>query len=174
MNQVYLFTGQPGCGKTSLIKRAVARIKGSAGGFYTEEIRSGDTRQGFRLFTLDGRSAVLAHIYFQSPHRIGKYGVDIDSLDKIGVSAINEAVDSCDIVVIDEIGKMELLSAKFKQAVTEALKSGKKLLGTIMQNPDPFADAIKAQPQVKLLTVTRGNHDKILEELRDWLNPQSP
>ena len=170
MKQVYLLTGQPGTGKTSLIKQAIAGMKGKAGGFYTEEIRSQGVRQGFRLVTLDGHSAILAHAYSHSPYRVSKYGVDIDSLDKVGVSALNQAAQECDLVVIDEIGKMELFSAKFREAVLRILKSGKRLLGTIMLSPNPCADAIKRQPQVNLITVTKANHQQVLEELQDWLN----
>jgi len=170
MKQVYLLTGQPGTGKTRIIKQAIAEVKGKAGGFYTEEIRSQGVRQGFRLVTLDGQTATLAHISFHSPYRVSKYGVDIDSLDKVGVSALNQAAQECDLVVIDEIGKMELFSAKFREAVLNILNSGKRLLGTIMLTSNPYADAIKRQPQVNVITVTRTNHQQVLQELRDWLN----
>ncbi|GAI33057.1 unnamed protein product, partial [marine sediment metagenome] len=157
MKQVYLLTGRPGTGKTSLIKQAVAEMRGRAGGFYTEEIRSGGVRQGFRLVTLDGRSAILAHIDIHSPYRVSKYGVDIDSLDRVGVSALREATEQCDLVVIDEIGKMELFSVSFREAVLRIIDSGKRVLGTIMLNSNPWADAIKRQPQVNLVAVTRAN-----------------
>jgi nucleoside-triphosphatase len=169
MKPAFLLTGQPGTGKTSLIKQAIAGMKGKAGGFYTEEIRNQGVRQGFKLVTLEGQTAILAHIYFQSRYRVGKYGVDVDSLDKVGVSALNQAMQECDLVVIDEIGKMELYSVKFREAVSSILKSGQRLLGTIMLKPNPYADAIKRQPQVNLVTVTRTNHQPVLEELRDWL-----
>jgi len=170
MKQVYLLTGQPGTGKTSLIKQAVAGMKGRAGGFYTEEIRSHGVRQGFRLVTLDGETAILSHVNIDSPYRVGKYGVDIESLDKIGVSALNQAASECDLVVVDEIGKMELFSAKFRETVQSIISSGKRLLGTIMLHPNPYADAIKRQPQVNLITVTRANHQEVLKELREWLS----
>jgi nucleoside-triphosphatase len=170
MKQVYLLTGQPGTGKTSLIKQAIAGMKSKAGGFYTEEIRSQGVRQGFRLVTLDGQTTTLAHISFHSPYRVSKYGVDIDSFDKVGVSALNQAAQECDLVVIDEIGKMELFSAKFREAVLNILNSGKRLLGTIMLTPNPYADAIKRQPQVNVITVTRTNHQQVLQELQHWLN----
>jgi nucleoside-triphosphatase len=73
MKQVYLLTGKPGTGKTSLIKQAIAGMQGKAGGFYTEEIRSGGVRQGFRLVTLDVEEAILAHLDIRSQHRVGKY-----------------------------------------------------------------------------------------------------
>jgi len=169
MKQVYLLTGRPGMGKTSLIKQAVAGMKGKAGGFYTEEIRSQGVRQGFRLVTLDGQEIILAHINIHSPYRVSKYGVDIDSLDRVGVSALYKAAQHCDLVVIDEIGKMELFSADFRRAVSQMIDSGKRILGTIMLNPNPWVDAIKRQPQVNLVTVTRTNYQDVLEGLLHWL-----
>jgi len=170
MKQVYLLTGRPGTGKTSLIKQAVAGMKGKAGGFYTEEIRSRGVRLGFKLVTLDGQSAILAHIDIHSPYKVSKYGVDIDSLDRVGVSAIRKAAQQCDLVVVDEIGKMELFSANFREAVLQIIGSGKRVLGTIMLNSNPWADAIKRRPQVDLVTVTRANYYQVLEELLSWLN----
>lgn len=170
MKRVYLLTGQPGTGKTSLIKRAVAGMEGKAGGFYTEEIRSHGVRQGFRLITLGGQDTILSHIDIDSPYRVSKYGVDIDGLDGVGVSALRRAVQQCDLVVIDEIGKMELFSANFRQTVSQIIVSGKMVLGTIMLSPHPWADNIKRQPQVNLVTVTRDNHRQVLEKLQHWLN----
>jgi len=169
MKQVYLLTGRPGTGKTRLIKEAIAGISGKAGGFYTEEIRSGGVRQGFKLVTLDGQSAVLAHVKMHSPHRVSKYGVDIDSLDRVGVAALRQAARQCDLVVVDEIGKMELFSASFKKAILEIICSEKRVLGTIMLNSHPWANAIKRRPQVDLVPVTGANYHQALAELRHWL-----
>ncbi len=145
-------------------------MKGKAGGFYTEEIRSQGVRQGFRLVTLDGQDAILAHVNIRSPYRVSRYGVDIDNLDRVGVSALHQAAQQCDLVVVDEIGKMELFSASFREAVLQIIDSGKRVLGTIMLSPNPWADAIKRKPQVNLVTVTRANHQEVLEELLCWLN----
>ena len=169
MKQVYLLTGRPGTGKTSIIKQAVAGMGDKAGGFYTEEIRSGGVRLGFRLVTLDGQSAILAHIDTHRPYRVSKYGVDIDSLDRVGVSALHRAAQQCDLVVIDEIGKMELFSANFRETVSQIIESRKRTLGTIMLSPNPWADAIKRRPEVNLVEVTRENHHQILDEVRAWL-----
>lgn len=169
MKQVYLLTGKPGTGKTSLIKQAVAGLGGKAGGFFTEEIRGEGVRQGFRLVTLDGQSATLAHVNIHSSYRVSKYGVAIDNLDRVGVPALLKAAQQCDLVVIDEIGKMELFSANFREAILQIINSGKRVLGTIMLNANPWADAIKLKPQVNLVIVTKANYPQALKGLLHWL-----
>jgi len=167
---VFLLTGRPGTGKTSLIRQSVSGLEISAGGFYTEEIRHQGTRLGFRLVTLDGGEAILAHVDYNKRFRVGKYGVDLDSLERVGVAALKRAADRCDLVVVDEIGKMEMFSPQFRDTVSAIIDSGKRLLGTILLNSHPWADTIKRRPQVTLITVTRANSTQVREELRTWLN----
>jgi len=162
-------TGKPGTGKTALIKEALARTRVKGGGFYTEEIRTGGIRQGFRIVTLDGQEAILAHVDISSPHQVGKYKVDTVALDRVGVSALHQALKESDLVIIDEIGKMELLSPQFKEAVTQALDSGNRVLGTIMLNPHPFADEIKRHPEVEVLLMTRDNRTEVMKKVLDWI-----
>jgi len=169
MKRVLLLTGQPGTGKTALIKEALARTKVKGGGFYTEEIRTGGIRQGFRIVTLGGQEAILAHVNISSPYQVSKYRVDTGALDRVGVSALRQALEESDLVVIAEIGKMELLSSRFKEAVTQVLNSGKRVLGTIMFNSHPFADEIKRHPEVEILPVTRDNRNEAMKRVLDWL-----
>jgi nucleoside-triphosphatase len=173
MKRALLLTGRPGTGKTALIKEALARTGVRAGGFYTEEIRTGGVREGFRIVTLDGQEAMLAHVDVRGPYRVSRYNVDTDALDTVGVSALRRALQESDLIIIDEIGKMELLSPRFREAVTEAINSDRKLLGTIMLNPHPFADQIKRRPEVELLPVTRDNHSEALTRVLDWLTAES-
>jgi nucleoside-triphosphatase len=170
MKRALLLTGEPGCGKTTIIKEVLAKANRSAGGFYTEEIRAKGIRQGFKIITMDGKSAILAHIDVHSPHRVSKYGVDIESIDKVAVSALREAIQSKDVVVIDEIGKMELFSTPFKDAVLQALESDKRVLGTVMLASHPWADKIREQPEVEIVKVTRFNRNEVVNKVLDWLS----
>ena len=169
MKRVLLLTGKPGTGKTALIKEALAGTKVKRGGFYTEEIRTGGVRQGFRIVTLDGQEATLAHVGISSPYQISKYRVDTDALDRVGVTALRLALKESYLIVIDEIGKMELLSPRFRETVTQVINSGKKVLGTIMLNPHPFADEIKRHPEVETLLITRDNRTEVMRKVLDWL-----
>ena len=146
MKQVYLLTGKPGTGKTSIIIQIAKQMQGKAGGFYTEEIRDHGVREGFRLVSLNGDDIILAHVTIQSPYRVSKYGVDIEALERVGVPALYEAAQQCRLVIIDEIGKMELFSAEFREAVSYIISSGKRVLGTIMFGNNPWVDAIKRHP----------------------------
>jgi len=174
MKKAYLLSGEPGSGKTTIIKEVLGKVNKSAGGFYTEEIRSQGARQGFKIITLDGKSAVLAHTSVRSTHRVSKYGVDTDSIDKVAVPALKQAIQSKDIIVIDEIGKMELFSPSFKDAVIEALQSEKKVLGTIMLASHPWADKIKARQDVEIIKVTRLNRNEVVNQVLAWIGALSP
>ena len=169
MANVYLLTGNPGTGKTTIIRQAIAKSKAKAGGFYTEEIRSGGIRQGFKITTLHEQNAILAHVDISSQHKISKYGIDVNNLDKVGVVAIRQAIKEDDLIVIDEIGKMELLSPRFKEAVLQAINSGKKVLGTIMLSPHPFTNEIKRHPGVEVVQLSRAKYEQVLSEVISWL-----
>jgi nucleoside-triphosphatase len=112
---------------------------------------------------------VLSHIDTPGRYRVSKYGVDIANLENIGVAAVERAIAGSDLIVIDEIGKMELFSDRFKEAVLKAIDSRKKVLGTIMLNPNPFADRVKSRPEVRVAELTRDNHQQVLKEITDWL-----
>jgi nucleoside-triphosphatase len=169
MSPKVLLTGRPGCGKTTLIKRVVNGVARPAGGFYTEEIRKRGARVGFKLITLDGNEAVFAHVDFKTTERVGKYALDLAALETVGVTAIREAVRARRLVVIDEIGPMEIRSAIFRDVVNEALDSPEVsgILATISARSLPFIDAIKKRADVTVIEVRLDNRERLVSELSD-------
>jgi nucleoside-triphosphatase len=165
-----LLTGRPGCGKTTLIKRIVKNLALPAGGFYTEEIRLRGVRVGFKLITLEGKEAVFANINFKTSERVGKYGLDLAKLETVGVPAIHEAVSAQQLVVIDEIGPMEIRSAIFRDAVSKIFEARVPILATITARPFPFTDAIKNRPDVRVVDVRPNTREQLVSELSAQFN----
>jgi len=162
MSRNILVTGPPGCGKSTLIERVMGRIKKPRTGFFTREMREGGKRVGFSITTLDGKSGVLAHQGIKSRYRVGKYGVNLDHIDQIAVPSMLPA-KVVEIVVIDEIGKMECFSALFRQTLLKVLDSENPIIGSIALKGDKFIQKIKERADVLLVHVTERNRDELLD-----------
>ena len=160
-----LLTGRPGIGKTTLVEKVINTIgKEKFGGFLTQEIRKDGKRVGFSIKTLEGSYGILAHIDFKSSLTVGAYKVNLKALDEIGVKAVEKAMREGKIVVIDEIGKMELYSNSFKEVVLRALDYG-KLIATMTLSPHTFTSVIKRRRDVEIVEITAENRDRVVGEL---------
>lgn len=168
----YLITGPPRCGKTTLILKIsqVDSLSDNISGFITEEVRKRGERIGFKLISLsDRKEGFLAKKGFSSPYRVGRYGVNIEDLEDIGCSAIEKGLRSGKAILIDEIGKMELFSSQFKKILLDALDSPQKVLASIMERDNDFADSIKRRSDAKLICLHRANFEQVFKEVKDWL-----
>jgi len=161
----YLITGSSGVGKTTLLKDLAELLGDRAGGFLTIEVRDGGIRVGFDIHSFDGHSGVLARAGLQSRYHVGRYGVDIDSFERIAIPALKPISNK--ILIIDEIGKMELHSDRFRDALLFALDSECIVFAAIMQSKHPFADSIKSRSDSKIFELTRANRDTLLERLHE-------
>ena len=166
-----LLTGRPRVGKSTLILRIVEKLKraGAAniGGFYTLEASEAGKRIGFDINTLDGKKGRLARAGIESRFRLGRYGIDMEQFEEIALSALSRAIEHDDIIVIDEIGFMELKSRRFQELVEKALDSSKPVIATIMKNSFDFPDRIKAREDVLMMTVRVDNRDKLVDEMTE-------
>ena len=179
VGRTLLLTGRPGIGKTTVIKAAAELLGERAGGFYTEEIREQDQRKGFRLVTLDGQEAVMAHVKLRGRNRprVSRYGVDVAAIERVGVAALRRAMEAGQIVVVDEIGKMELFCKPFKEVVWQAVngpapiraKGPHTVVATVMAKPNPWADGLKALPHIVVWEVTMANRDRLAKQVVKWL-----
>jgi len=158
MKKNVLITGMPGVGKTTLIRRIAERLDGVAG-FYTEEIREGGERKGFRLVTFDGHEQILAHVGIRGPHRVSKYGVDVAGFEKFLAERFD--VSRARVVVIDEIGKMECSAPAFVEKARGILDSPVPAVFTIAKIGGGFIAEAKARADVEIHEVTRANRDEL-------------
>ncbi len=162
-------TGKPGCGKTTLIKEILKEIKIQARGFHTEEIRQKGERVGFKIITLSGKEGILSHKEIESPLKVSKYKVNLKDLEKIGIKEIEKGLKEDCLIVIDEIGKMELFSKKFKKVIKKTLESKNKVLGTIKLTLNSFTERIRKRKDTKILNLTKENREEIKREIIKFL-----
>ena len=145
----FLLTGAPSSGKTTVIKKVIEGLSRPANGFYTEEEREGERRVGFKMTTLDGRSDYLAHQDIESHYHIRRYGVSIENIETLAVPSIEPVDDN--IIILDEIGKMECFSDVFKDAALRALNSSNTVIGTITFGGGDFIESLKDREDIEIL-----------------------
>jgi nucleoside-triphosphatase len=161
-----LVTGKPGVGKTTLVERVLAELRGSlrVAGFTTAEVRdfSGE-RSGFTVRTLAGMHGELARVGLPSHVRVGRYGVQVEVFEHLALPEL--ARRDVDLLVIDEIGKMECASTRFCHALEEALDAEISVLATLGIGHLPFVQAIRERADVELLRLTERNRDALVAEV---------
>ncbi|XP_043452233.1 cancer-related nucleoside-triphosphatase isoform X2 [Prionailurus bengalensis] len=174
-------TGPPGVGKTTLIQKASEVLKSSGvpiDGFYTEEVRQAGRRIGFDVVTLSGTRGVLSRIGSEPPRgkrecRVGQYVVDLTSFEQLALPVLRNAGPGSGpgqrVCVIDEIGKMELFSQPFIQAVRQTLSTpGTVVLGTIpvpKGKPLALVEEIRNRNDVQVFSVTKENRNRLLPDI---------
>ncbi len=158
--------GRPGSGKTTAARRLISRLleDGAAvAGFTTAEIRKAGGRVGFSIETTDGRAGVLAHVTLDGP-RVGKYGVDLASFEALALPALDVA-DADTIVVVDEIGKMELLSSAFSRSLERLFARPNSVVATVHVHRHPVTDALKQRRDTEVVRITNANRDALPQDI---------
>ena len=164
-NRHFLITGQPGIGKTTLIKNIAKALEVlDPVGFYTAEIREKNLRQGFTLTDFNGRKNVLAHVNITGGFRVGRYGVDIERFE-IFLEPILFLAPETRLIIIDEIGKMECFSVKFRKLMQTIFNSNTPVIATISLKGGGLISQIKRQPDIELFEMTYRNRNAISDNI---------
>lgn len=157
-------TGRPGIGKSTVFKRIIDELKQrglKVGGIVTPEIRENGKRIGFEVIDLfSGKRGILATVKYKTKIRFGKYFIDLESFEKIAIPALNFASENCEVIGIDEIGKMEFFSERFKQKLEEILESEKIVIAVLHRN---FVERFKRYG--KVIEVTLENRENLPKEI---------
>ena len=165
MQKNILITGYPGVGKTTIINKIIKDLSCSIGGFYTHEMRENGRRTGFYITDFEGNQMIMASERSNSPYRVNKYGVNIDAFEKIGIPAMERALQNADLIVIDEIGRMEMFSPKFCDMLRIVFDSDKPLLAIIKKIDCELTKELKRRKDVIIFEVTANNRDRISDEI---------
>ena len=177
--RLLFLTGGPGIGKTSILLKVVETLRALGyriGGMTSCEVRSLGRRIGFRVLDVgDGESGWLARIDQVQGPRVGKYRVNINDLENIGVQAIMKAVENSEVVVVDEIGPMEMFSEGFEECVRAAVESRKLVISAVhWRLKNRLTDEIKQREDAEVFVVTLGNranlHQAIVEKALRFLS----
>jgi len=165
MRIFYALTGPPGCGKTTAILRIVNELKKRGvrvEGMYTQELREGGRRIGFIIKRITGGEGTLAHVRFREGPRLGRYVVNLRDLEAIGVSALVDGLKEAEVIVVDEVGPMELFSQRFREAVEQLISSDKNAIITVhYRSRDPLVIKVKKTAGKNLIILNRENRDQI-------------
>jgi nucleoside-triphosphatase len=168
---VTLIEARPGAGKTTALRRLAARLqerRAAIAGFFTEEIRDGGKRVGFSIETLSGERGTLAHVEFPGPPRVGRYGVALADFERLALPALRLPAEA---ILIDELGKMELASVAFKEAVMSLLEEDTPMVATVHAFRHPFTDRLKGRPDSEVIRLTAENRDHLPRLLEERLAP---
>lgn len=150
---MHLFlTGKSEIDKTAFIKRILPEIKNKRG-FFTEEIKEKGEGIGLKIVTLQGKEGVFAHKDFLLPFHLGRYGVNVNVFNSFAVAELREVLaGNCEVVVVDEIGKMELFSKELRDVVGEVLEK-KTIMGTMSTADEPFLNYLRRRKDVYIIDV---------------------
>jgi len=163
--RLFLITGIPGVGKTTLISKVVLELRKtgiSVGGIYSKEKRSGRVRTGFIMTDLlSGFQKELASVDGEGP-RMGRYKVNLKNLGEFAAPALENAISRCDVVIVDEVGPMELISPEFRRAVKHVVDSNKPVLMVVhLRMRDPLIEEIRSRADAIPFEVTPDNRNQL-------------
>ncbi len=153
-----LITGGVKSGKSTLLRNLTGGIPQKTG-FITNEILDKTGRVGFEIETSTGHGISLARLNPETLPKVGRFFVNIQNLE----SAVTEVsvFENKDILYLDEIGQMQLLSEKFKDLVIKFLDFENICLTTLSSvYQNDFIENIKKRDDIILIGISAENREE--------------
>ena len=171
-------TGLPNTGKTQLLMKIIDMLEAEemiVGGMITEAIIFKNKKVGFYVIDwLTKKKRKFAHENIESNIHVENYGVDMRALDAVGVKAIKTAIDEADVIIIDEVGKLEVESPGFVKVVNDALDSDKPIILTLhKKSRNPLLQDIRRRDDLRILEVTPVNRNLLPYKIMDLMTGDS-
>ncbi len=162
-------TGEVQVGKSTIIRRWLESHPGlRVGGFRTvPSVIGANGEDSVHIVPAAGDTALTEEnrIMFRQgewPHR--RREVFPQVFDRVGVALLKDDGEK-DLLIMDEIGFTEDDAVLFQRAVLEKLEEDTPIFGVVRALPGVLADAVRAHPKSRILTVTRENRDEVLDKL---------
>ena len=164
--------GPPKSGKSTLIAKLVNYFvfekRYSVRGFLTPEVKKSGKRIGFDIEDINTKERIrLARAEdFDTQYKLGKYCIFIEEFEKYLSQYDSIQGLNVNLIVIDEIGKMELLSFKFQEWIKKKFQLEIPIIATVgLALKHPLKDNILNLPNIKLLNLNRQNQNEVFQEI---------
>ncbi len=161
-------TGRPGIGKSTILIKIIEELKRNEKnvcGFVTPEVRENGRRIGFKVLDISTNKSIwFARVdVYPNSTKFGKYSVFIKQFEKF-LDEVFKTKEDCDIIVIDEIGKMEMLSEKFRKLIFEFMGTSAKTVCVLHRG---FVKQFKKFG--KVFEVTFSNRNNLSQKILNFL-----
>ena len=152
-------------GKTTAIQRVLSLVKVRCGGLFSQAVNK-DVYTNFRLVSVQGPHRGLSSQNLIRRFDIpGIVGFNLEDLENFANPNVLHALATCDVVVIDQLGTLEVSSEKFKQVVAQVLDSDKVCLATMTSGNVSFLQNIRARKDVSIHSINQNNRMLLPEQI---------
>lgn len=164
MKKNILLTGLPRSGKSTLLAKLILDHKKRVG-FVTHEVCENGERIGFEIETSLGGKSAIANMHFETNFKVSKYFVEPSNLDFM-LPRISK-FGSEDLLFLDEIGQMQLLSKNFKKFALSYFDSPNICIATLSKvYNDDFTEQLRNRDDVIIIEISEANRELVEEYLR--------
>lgn len=158
-------TGEKGVGKSTVVNRVTWKLGISPVGFRTLPYEIEGVRRGFYLSGLvevvEYKNNTPISVMVGNERCVGI----TETFETLGVEILAKSLECEQVILMDELGKLECRAEEFREMVLRCLESERIVFGVLKQCESTFIQGIMQREDTKVFEVTRDNRDMILTEM---------